>query len=172
MRSFVDLHAPLILRLARAGARDRDEAFEVAQEVVVTLLAAHAKGRLDPSTIETPEAYLRVVVRNALVQGRKGRGGRFEADDAILDELPSPTTNPEEATRSAIDARRWIEMLKARLRPRDAVAFALLVEDGLDIDSVATALGTTANSVYQMRHRILAAAKTLQDETIRAEEAT
>lgn len=164
MRSFVDLHAPLILRLARASAGSRDEAFEVAQEVVVTLLAAHARGRLDPAAIENPEAYLRVAVRHAVVRGRRSRDARRISDDALLEELPSPTANPEETRRSAIDARRWLETLKSRLRPRDAVAFALLVEDGLDIEEVATALGTTANNVYQMRHRILAAAKALQDE--------
>jgi DNA-directed RNA polymerase specialized sigma24 family protein len=80
---------------------------------------------------------------------------RVELVDA--DEVPSP----EQLTADALTARRTLNALKQKLRPRDAVAFALLVEDGLSIEETAAALGATTNNVYQMRHRILAAAREL-----------
>ena len=115
--------------------------------------------------IENVEAYLRVVVRNAAhrarAKGKRGgelaRDGEIEAaaDRSEVLDADRPL-NPEEMTQRANDARKRLDAVKARLRPRDAVAFALLVEDGLSIEEVAKSLGTTANNVYQMRHRILA----------------
>jgi RNA polymerase sigma factor (sigma-70 family) len=171
MRAFLDTHAALIMRLARSLVRERGEAVEphdVAQEVIVALLQLHKAGSFDPARIENPEAYLRVVVRNAAHRARTRRKlVERVADDgdltgiaeqaARIDAESVPT--PEEITKRAHDARRTIELLKSKLRPRDAVAFALLVEEGLEIDEVAARLGTTANNVYQMRHRILTTAR-------------
>jgi RNA polymerase sigma factor (sigma-70 family) len=166
MRAFLELHAPLIWRLARSQVRVAADASDVAQAVMTSLLEQHAQGRIDPKRIENAEAYLRVVVRNAVRSaGARNTRDRGAGDDALAD-IAAPTPSPEEATREAVDERRFVQRLKERLRPRDALAFALLIEDGLDIDEVATALGTTANNVYQMRHRILAASRALQSESM------
>jgi RNA polymerase sigma factor (sigma-70 family) len=173
MRAFLAAHATLILRLARSVVRPNGEPIEaedVAQEVVATLLRLHAGGTFDPARVENPEAYLRVVVRRAArrAAGRRALVERVgEGDDVAgiareagaLDAEPAPS--PEEIAKRSHDARRMLAAIKATLRPRDAVAFALLIEDGLDIHEVATRLGTTANNVYQMRHRILTAAREL-----------
>jgi RNA polymerase sigma factor (sigma-70 family) len=169
MRAFLEVHAPLIWRLARGQVRVATDAGDVAQAVMTSLLEQHAEGRLDPKKIENAEAYLRIVVRNAVrAAGAKNTRDRG-AGDAALAEIAAPSPSPEEATRAAVDERRFVERLKERLRPRDALAFALLVEDGLDIEEVAVAMGTTANNVYQMRHRILAASRTLQSESMDAQ---
>jgi RNA polymerase sigma factor (sigma-70 family) len=176
MRAFLDAHAAVILRLARGVVRERGDTVEpedVAQEVIARLIHLNRSGTFDPAVIENPEAYLRVAVRHAAHRARTRRsalervaseGDASSLADELhrLDEEPAPT--PEEATAQALDRRRAIEALKARLRPRDAAAFALLIEEGLDIAEVAARLGTSANNVYQMRHRILAAARELADE--------
>jgi RNA polymerase sigma factor (sigma-70 family) len=175
MRAFLEAHVPTILRLAKSVVRMGGgvEPEDVAQEVIVRLMHLNRAGTFDPARIENPEAYLRIAVRNAAHRARARRGvlergpsdgeTRDGSDHAPgVDSEPAPT--PEEATQRARDCRRRLEALKARLRPRDATAFALLVEEGLDIDEVAQRLGTTANNVYQMRHRILTAARELEQE--------
>jgi len=170
MRAFLDAYAPLIRRLAHSAVRRETgvEPDDVAQEIVLCLLQLHERGRFDPDSVHHPEAYLRVVVRHAAYRAKMRRQGleRLTADGdltavdegmASLDDAPVPT--PEDHAMQAVDARRRLDGLKAQLRPRDAVAFALLVEDGLDIQEVAVAMGTTVNNVYQMRHRILAVAR-------------
>lgn len=175
MHDFLATHAALIVRLAghfvgrSHGSLDPGD---VAHDVIVSLLRMHAQGSFDPQRLEHPEAYLRVVVRNTTLRaGRRGRRAgelTFEGDLEGLSERSeafeaSRPPSPEEQTRAALDARRLLDSLKAKLRPRDAVALALLVEDGLSIEETAAALGTTANNVYQMRHRILGVARELDD---------
>ena len=167
MRSFLEVHAPLIWRLALGNVRVASDAHDVAQDVMASLLKQHAEGRLDPASIENPEAFLRVVVRNA-ARTAGTRASRVRSDgDEQLHEVPTSQPTPEEATRDALDARQLIERLKGRLRPRDALAFGLLVEDGLGIEDVAKAMGTTTNNVYQMRHRILEASRAVHSEVAR-----
>ena len=173
MDAFLNEHAALILRLARAfvrGGRDGVEAADVAHEVVASLLNQFRAGAFDPARVENTEAYLRIVVRHAALRAatRRKRVERT-VDDAdlagIAEEagrlVPQSVRNPEETTQRAMDGRRRLDALKAKLRPRDALAFALLVEEGLAIEEVALSLGTTTNNVYQMRHRILAASREL-----------
>jgi RNA polymerase sigma factor (sigma-70 family) len=164
MRSFLAAHAALLLRLARGATRpgDRIEPEDVANEAVAALLGAAERGTLVASDIANAEAYLRIVVRHAAMRARTRRsaGERPSAEDDDLDGVVErfggeADPNPEEATARALDARKTLDAIKAKLRPRDAVAFALMVEDGQSIDEVAASLGTTANNVYQMRFRIL-----------------
>jgi RNA polymerase sigma factor (sigma-70 family) len=169
VRAFLDTHAALILRLARAVTRPGEGVApeDLAQEVMVGLLRMASEGRFDPARIENVEAYLRVVVRNAANYARRRRasteqvGRDADAGEAVeLGRIElEPASSPEDLTRRALDARRRLDALKAALRPRDALVLALLVEEGLEIVEVAARLGTTLNNVYQMRHRILAAAR-------------
>jgi RNA polymerase sigma factor (sigma-70 family) len=171
MRAFLDAHAAFILRVARGLVRDQGGAVgadDLAQQVIVSLLQMYGAGTFEPARVENPEAYLRVVVRNAAqriwrrrkVTERTGDDGdvaEAAEDAARFDAEPAPS--PEEVTLRAREARRILEGLKSRLRPRDALVLALLVEEGLEIDEVAARLGTSLNNVYQMRHRILVAAR-------------
>ncbi|MFZ5892403.1 MAG: sigma-70 family RNA polymerase sigma factor [Myxococcota bacterium] len=171
MREFLDTYAALIVRYSRAelgNGRRSLEAGDVAHEVIESLLRLHREGSFDPRALERPEAYLRVVVRRAAQRARlrSRRAGEVAAKEAVdelaerselgvVDDVPTP----EQLTGDALDARYTLTALKQKLRPRDAAAFALLVEDGLSIEETAAALGTTPNNVYQMRHRILAVAR-------------
>jgi RNA polymerase sigma factor (sigma-70 family) len=156
----------LILRLARKLVLDRSEADDVAQEVMVVLLRSTRRGGFDASRVENVEGYLRVVVKHVAARVRARRSGLELGRDGGADEGAyvfelDLVPNPEELTEQAHDARRRLEELKSRLRPRDAVVFAMLVEDGMTIQEVASALGTTPNNVYQIRHRILVATREL-----------
>jgi|GEM_PF-2869451 len=170
VRPFLEAHAALILRLAKTtvGPHEPASADDVANEVVVSLLRAASKGTFSPDRVENAEAYLRIVVRHAAHRARtrsRSYGEVAREGDVAEIEREAPSSgrlpDPETLTRRAHDARKTLEAIKAKLRPRDAVAFALLVEEGLDIDEVARALGTTTNNVYQMRHRILAVARAM-----------
>src|SRR5262249_29222434 len=132
------------------------------------LLRMYAAGTFDPARVENPEAYLRVAVRHAVHRARRRRAiverladdgdvSEATADGARLDAEPAP--DPHAPPRRAHDARLTLDALRRQLRPRDALVLGLLVEDGLDIEEVAAKLGTTLNNVYQMRHRILTAAR-------------
>ncbi|HEY2511275.1 MAG TPA: sigma-70 family RNA polymerase sigma factor [Polyangiaceae bacterium] len=178
MRAFLETYAAFILRLARGvvgEARGALTAEDLAHEVIVDLLRMHDAGTFDPARVENPEGYLRVVVRNAGHRARR-RTTRGEAlgraDDAAapgedggppLDSERAPS--PEELTRRTLDARRTLERLKRALRPRDALVLALLVEERLDIEEIAVRIGTTRNNIYQIRHRILEAAREVLDKT-------
>ncbi len=171
--AFVARHAETLQRLARQSARCsrmRTDAPDVAQQVALGLL----QGRLDPSRIDRAEAYLGTVVRRATYRSRSRHVAR-EVELVEMDgehpDLPVRGLFGDAAAdgdvERDIDARRRIARLSARLRPRDARALALLVEESgmkLDVSAMAAALGTNANNVYQMRHRIARAAEEMLAE--------
>ncbi|MFI5301957.1 MAG: RNA polymerase sigma factor [Polyangiales bacterium] len=171
MRPFLERYGALILRLARGQCRGGlgPEANDVAHDTVLALLDLHRRGSFDPAAIANMEAYLRVVVRNVasrarMKAARAGTTGREDDVSALADDLTTideSAPTPEALTADAHDRRQHLEAVKASLSPRDALAFAILVEEGLDIPTTAERLGTNANNVYQMRHRILRAAEEL-----------
>jgi RNA polymerase sigma factor (sigma-70 family) len=161
---FLEMHAALVLRLARKLARPPLSAEDVAQEAASSLLRWHRQGAFEPEKVENVEAYLRVVVRN--VASREAR--RVRELSPALDRNVGGLSPEQPAYQAAfgeeeLEARALLERLKASLRPRDALVFALLVEDGLTMDEVAETLGTTMNNVYQIRHRIRSRARELLD---------
>lgn len=166
---FVAEHASRIDRLARAIARD--DAGDVAQDVALSLLRVARRGNLDPARIEHVEAYLRVAVRNGARRARARRREELVLDgdlDALAERAASrdgALFQGQHGEATGLDRRRTATRLHARLRPRDAQAFALMVHHGLAIDEVARSLGTTANHVHQMRHRILGEARRLHAES-------
>lgn len=165
---FLEEHAPRIRRLANAmlrGRRHGVDAVDIAHDVMVTLMQLSARGTFDPARLESVEAYLRAVVRNAARRACSRRRSLEQVlDDGDVSRLADESAGalaPEDSSGEAIDDRRWLTALATRLRPRDLVAFRLLVAEGRAIEDVARTLGTTTNNVYQMRHRILTTAKLL-----------
>lgn len=168
INQFLEVHSALIRRLARQTARPPLNGEDVAQDVMVALLRWHEQGSFDPKRVENVEAYLRVVVRNAASRvSRRAYSempGRAASPTEEL-EPPGPPAYEPTFAHEALEARALLDRLKASLAPRDALAFALLVEDGLDLHQVAAALGTSVNNVYQMRHRIRTRARELLDRS-------
>jgi len=166
INSFLELHVALIRRLAQKSARPPIHSDDVAQEVVTALLRWHQQGAFEPDKLENPEAYLRVVIRNAAAREARRVRAESPARGELVDDWGSAGAPPDyQATFAdqALEARTLLERLKASLAPRDALAFALLVEDGMSVEQVALSLGTTSNNVYQIRHRIRSRARELLD---------
>lgn len=170
INSFIELHAALIQRLARKATRPPLLSDDVAQEVMAALLRWHRNGAFAPEKVENPEAYLRVVIRNAV--SRAARRARVESPaqprepkelEGDLSAGSSPPPYQSTFADQALEARALLDRLKASLAPRDALAFALLVEDEMTVDQVAASLGTTPNNIYQIRHRIRCRARELLD---------
>ncbi len=170
INGFLELHAALIRRLARKVARPPVHSDDVAQEVMAALLRWYQQGAFEPEKLQNPEAYLRVVVRNAVAREarrvraesptRRGDAGEQSEDIAGF---AAPPAYQATFADQALEARALFERLKASLAPRDSLVFALLVEDGLSLDQVAATLGTTMNNVYQIQHRIRSRARELLD---------
>jgi RNA polymerase sigma factor (sigma-70 family) len=168
VRAFLALQGDLIHRLASEIVRRGDmrlQAHDVAQDVIAALLLQSRKGRFRPERVEHPAAYLRAVVRRAARRAlvRAARESLADApDEAKVDSERFPT--PEAAALRAESVGRILRALKSALHPRDATVCELLLEEGLDIGEVADLLGCTRNNVYQIRHRILAAARRVLPE--------
>jgi RNA polymerase sigma factor (sigma-70 family) len=176
MRDFLRTHRELIMRVAGTlvrGQGGRIETADLAHDVIVHLLVKHEEGAFDPLSVVNAEAYLRVVMRNALRRRRHqerrcvrvSEDGDMETmgEGASRAGVQQLTRLDRAAPDRALDVRRTFEMLVRTLRPRDARALELLVKRGMPIDEVAATLATSVNNIYQMRHRILCAARALDD---------
>jgi RNA polymerase sigma factor (sigma-70 family) len=166
MATFVQTYASLISHLARraGGTRSRGtDSEDISQEVILALLNHKRAHVFDEMHLQNPKAYLRVIVRNAAIRSWRRAALERRADEAEVDGPPPDSVpTPEDAARRAIDARRTLDALRRQLRPCDALALSLLVEERLAIEEVAERLGTTLNNVYQIRHRILAAVREIR----------
>ncbi|HET9955276.1 MAG TPA: sigma-70 family RNA polymerase sigma factor, partial [Polyangiaceae bacterium] len=167
MNTFLEAHAALIVRLARRVARPPTHPEDIAQEAIASLLRWHREKGFDPEKIGNAEAYLRVVVRNTAAQAARRFRGEVPAPDRGSHATQADETRPPDYSirfaDEALHARALLEQLKQRLRPREAVVLALLIEDEMSPDQVAQSLGMTMNNLYQIRHRIRAAARELLD---------
>ncbi|HYO92995.1 MAG TPA: sigma-70 family RNA polymerase sigma factor [Polyangiaceae bacterium] len=100
---------------------------------------------------------------------RRGSAARRGSDSAALlgalEDLaarwPSSRMSPEDLLLASERRERRVRSLHARLRPRDAAALRLLVEQGCDVSATALCLNTSCNNVYQIHHRILRVASAL-----------
>ena len=168
-REFLSNHHALICRLASErlrGLRTELQAADLAQEVMATLFVRLQRGAIEAGRIRNPPAYLRVMTRRA---ARRAFATCRESVALAVDETQADSERfptPEAATVRADAARFKLRALESDLHPRDAAALTLLVEEGLDIAEVAERLGCTRNSVYQMRCRIVAAARRIEDQSV------
>jgi len=162
------LHSfPLILNLARAAVRKMTttlDSRDVAQEAVTTLLERE-RNRPRLMQVRDLRAYLAAVVRNTALRAalRTRRSGEPTPEGDWMetsrgDALGGNRVTPEEIAASLEEARQRVREIMSRLRPRDAAAFELIVQQGLNTREIAEQLATSENHVHQMRHRILTAA--------------
>lgn len=173
MQEFLTEHRALVLKHARAHVKtsqDKVPAEDVARELELVLLQLHKTKGLEAADIPSPEGYIRSLVLHAAHRAKRRRtlieqisagddlqavGEDLTALDADLPDLPSPIT------QEAREAFETLEKLKAKLSARDALIFALLVEDELGVEGVARVLSTPLSDVVSARERILRAAAEL-----------
>lgn len=163
MHTFVENHTRFIYTAAaRVARRHGLDAHDVAHDAIAALLHLHAIGSFDPGQIRERERYLRTVVRNTAHKTARRAHRHVPASDRLEPLIDEDAPSP--AVEDSIDARSWLVVLKQRLRPREADAFALLIDEDQPIAEIAAALSTNPNNVYQMRHRVRTAARTLERE--------
>ncbi len=176
LQDFVNEHGALVLKHARTHVRIHGEKIapeDVAREMELILRQLAEKLGVTPSSIVSPDAYLRAIVLHASRRARRRRtlieqiaaGDDLQAisDDlgALDADLPDPPANPGP---EAIAARALLDELKAKLEPRDALIFALLIEDEASVEETARLLTTPASEVVATRQRILRRAEEMKIE--------
>ena len=177
VREFLAEHKDLVLKHARAHVRKAGEliaAEDVARELELELAQLAQHRDLEPKSIGSPDALLRSMVKHATGRAKRRRklveqiaaGDDLQAvseDLAALDsDLADTGAGEGEAARAA---RAALDRVKAKLTPRDALIFALLVEDDLGLAEVGAALSLPLDAVDAARARILeVAARELPQE--------
>ena len=141
----------------RWGSRPED-AEDVAQEVLLKLLAAMRTFRYDPD--RSFRAWLKTVTQNAWIDFGKAHRRRVRTGDpdrfrAILDAraLDDLSSRMEEAYE-----REWLEVamrrVKRRVKPANWRAFHLTAMEGLSGAEAAEQLGMTVARVFIAKHRV------------------
>ncbi len=173
VRDFVYEHRALILKHARTHARangDKVPAEDIAREMELVLEQLNQQKTIELGSVESPDAYLRGIVLHAARRAKRRRtlidqiaaGDDLQAIsddlgalDSDLPEAPLPLSVEAKAARAALDG------IREKLSPRDALIFALLIEDDASLDEVARILATSPSDVSGARERIMHHAETL-----------
>ncbi len=135
----------------RRRTRDADEVADLAQEVYLRLL------RVDPASIQNPEAYLFTVaanlVRERVVMQRRGASAVPHDDPAVERELAV-----ESVAGHAVDGeRRTARLLAAlaELSPKCRAAVVLQYRDGLSYEEIGARLGVSSHMVKKYLQQAL-----------------
>jgi RNA polymerase sigma factor (sigma-70 family) len=167
VREFVSEHRDLVLKHARAYVRKSSElipAEDVAREVELELAQLAQQRGVDPKSIASPDALLRAMVKHAAGRAKRRRklveqiaaGDDLQAVSEDLAALDADLTDARgEDDDRARAARAALDKVKAKLSPRDALIFALLVEDEQTSAEVAAALSLSGDAVENARARVL-----------------
>ena len=167
MREFISEHRALLLKHARIYVRANAEkipAEDVAREIELVVAQLGKERGLAAEKVHSPNAFLRLVVRHAAGRAKRRRklieqvaaGDDLQAftdDLAALDrDLPDPVLA---STPESSKARATLDGVKNALKPRDALVFALLVEDDASAEDVARTLSMPLSDVNAARTRML-----------------
>ena len=139
-------HHARILRLCRLLLRNQQEAEEVAQEVFLKLMQAHAVQQRD-----SWDAWLTQVAVNACHDRQRSWWWRWRSDaptEVVDMQLPSRDVTPEEATVNR-EQREMIWQFFRKLSTRQQEVFVLRYVEGWSDHQVAAMLGVTPGSVKQ-----------------------
>jgi len=154
---FHGLYAPLLLRYARSMGLARDDAEEVRDACLLSLARRMKTFEYRPERGRFKTWLYRLAHDKSIDLLRRRRPER--ADTHALRRLPDPNSDPDERFEAAWRTQRLRRALANALRAvarRDARAFRLLIERGLDIATVSARLGLNANQVYKAKSRVLA----------------
>jgi hypothetical protein len=170
---FVDLSAHLAVRTARFSTWNLDpwEFDDVLQESYLIFVDIHAlwcervhvssSGEFDPSFVR---ALLRLFPLRLAdrVDALLGTGHAHLTEDPpdADDDRPDPDS-PESDVRTRI----LVESIYARLRPRDAITFRLMLASDFSIRAVARQTGEHTRTLYHRWERISAIARAVVNDT-------
>jgi DNA-directed RNA polymerase specialized sigma24 family protein len=170
VREFLKAHGHLVLKHARTHCRVNGEKIppeDVAREMELEVQQLAAERGIEADAIASPDGFLRAIALHAC--GRAKRRLKLVEQVAAGDDLTAvsedlraldgdlPEVSPE-ITETARIAQERLDSVKRQLAPRDALVFALLIEDDSNLDDVARTLSTPIDEVEAARERILRAA--------------
>ncbi|MCB1252685.1 MAG: sigma-70 family RNA polymerase sigma factor, partial [Austwickia sp.] len=113
-----------------------------------------AWSRVDPATVEAPQAYLTRTITNLCLNQRRGRQRRRE--DYVGPWLPEPIDTaklPDEAAELADSVTFAMLVLLESLSPRERAAFVLREVFDVPTQEIATALASSPAAVRQLLSR-------------------
>jgi hypothetical protein len=173
VQELVKRHRPLILKHARHFVRSHGEklpAEDVAREVELVLVQLGQARQVTAEEVTAPDAYLRAIVLHAARRAKRRHTiiEQIAAGDdlgAVIDDLKALDADlpdsPTPASAEATNARKLLDQVAQKLKPRDALICALLVEDDNQVEDVAHALSAPVEEIRRARERILRAASEL-----------
>jgi RNA polymerase sigma-70 factor, ECF subfamily len=148
---FARLYAPLLLTWAKAwGLHDADAA-DLAQEVLVKVMAQFPRYARRPG--ESFRGWLFQLAKNACADFRAARATRPLPGAKGLSDVPAP--EPSADDYRAHLARAALAVVRADFAEATWAAFTGLVLEGKPVAEVAAALNLTPNAVFLARHRVL-----------------
>ena len=174
LQNFLNEHGALVLKHARTHVRVHGEkiaAEDVAREMELILRQLAERKGVTASSIESADSYLRAIVLHAARRAKRrhtliqqiAAGDDLQAisDDlgALDADLPEP---PAPRTAESIAARKILDELKGKLAPRDALVFALVIEDDTSIEDASRVIAMPPSEVAAARDRILRAAEAMK----------
>jgi DNA-directed RNA polymerase specialized sigma24 family protein len=173
VREFVNEHRALLVKHARRYVEANAEKIpleDVAREMELECNQLEADKGVSRDRIASPDAFFRSIVKHAAGRAKRRRklieqiaaGDDLEAfteDLRALDrDLPDPALETDETARKS---RATLDSIKKRMDPRDALVFALLIEDDGALDEVARTLSMALSDVEAALVRALVVAEDL-----------
>ncbi len=161
-RDLVDLFYGRVYAMAMARTRDREIALDLAQEIMLAVLAALREGRLrDPAALP---GYVSTTARNGISYFFRERGRNpTEPLSSVESDLPSPEENARRQEKLRL-ARHAIEQLTTK----EQQILRLTFVEGLTAREIGARLGLKPEAVRKRKSRALRnARKTLRKRTSR-----
>jgi RNA polymerase sigma-70 factor (ECF subfamily) len=134
---WLDEHGPALVLLARQWVPSQADAEDVVQEAFVRCW----RGR---KRIEVPAAYLYACVRHCALDWQRGRNRRHRRESLVARSEVEPlfTARIEQEER-----RHAVETALASLPKDQAEVLVMKIWGGLTLNQIATALGTSVNTI-------------------------
>jgi RNA polymerase sigma-70 factor (ECF subfamily) len=154
-QEFCDRYGMLIRSFARHHQLQSADCDEVVQEVLVALTRSMPGFRYDPAKGRF-RSYLKTVVVHAIYRRSSQKLGKVGLQ--VIDESACADSASEEAWElewRQYHLRQAMSAVRAEFSEQDLQAFDQYAIRGRDARETATALGLSANQVYQAKSRIL-----------------
>lgn len=155
-REFCDRYGDLIRGFARrAGCNDND-ADDVLQDALVSLVSAMPSFRYDPAKGRF-RGYLKTIVVRAVARRSCQKSGTLPLEtqeDVVGDDVPEHDQHWEAEWRQ-YHLRMAMRIIDAEHSVHDRAAFQRYAVEGKGVQETASTLGMTVDQVYQAKSRIL-----------------
>jgi RNA polymerase sigma-70 factor (ECF subfamily) len=153
---FVELYTPLLFHWARRVGLQEQDAADLVQDVLTTLVQKLPEFTLDDNG--NFRGWLRTVTLNKWRDNARRRATRpLVGDAAALAELPAPAELEDfweaEYRKHLVD--RALAVMRAEFQPTTWQACWQFVVEGRPAAEVAAALGISENAVYIAKSRVL-----------------